>query len=38
MQKRQEVGDPHPKKEYANEGTAKLVMNLSMIFIQHCIV
>ncbi|MBL7142000.1 hypothetical protein ISS21_02875 [Patescibacteria group bacterium] len=38
MQKRQESGDPHPKKEYANEQSAKLVMNLIMIFIQHCIV
>lgn len=38
MQKRQESGDPHPKKEYANEQSAKLVMNLIMIFIQHCII
>lgn len=38
MQMRQESGDPHPKKEYANERSAKLVMNLIMIFIQHCIV
>lgn len=37
MQQRQESGDPHPKKEYANERSAKLVMNLIMIFIQHCI-
>lgn len=38
MQKRQESGDPHPKKEYANERSAKLVINLIMIFIQHCII
>ena len=37
MQKRQKLGDPHPKEEYANERTAKLVLNLIMIFIQHCI-
>ncbi|TAL67051.1 MAG: hypothetical protein EPN82_15880 [Bacteroidetes bacterium] len=38
MQKRQESGDPHPKIEYANEHIARLVLNLIMIFIQHCIV
>ncbi|MFA5031679.1 MAG: hypothetical protein WC614_01545 [bacterium] len=37
MQKRQESGDPHPKEEYANERSAKLVLNLIMIFIQNCI-
>ena len=38
MQKRQESGDPHPKEEYANERSAKLVLNLIMIFIQNCII
>jgi hypothetical protein len=38
MQKRQQSGDPHPKKEYANERSAKLVLNLIMIFIQNCII
>lgn len=37
MQKRQSSGDPHPKKEYANEQSAKLLLNLVMIFMQHCI-
>ena len=37
MTERQNSGDPHPKREYANERTSLLVMNLAMIFIQHCI-
>ncbi|MFA6132180.1 MAG: hypothetical protein WC702_03955 [Patescibacteria group bacterium] len=37
MQERQTKGDPHPKKEYANEKTARLVLNLVMIFMQHCL-
>lgn len=35
MAERQSKGDPHPKTEYANEKTARLVLNLVMIFIQH---
>jgi hypothetical protein len=37
MKERQLTGDPHPKKEYANEKSARLVLNLLMVFIQHCI-
>ncbi len=37
MRERQEKGDSHPKKEYANERNAKLVLNLAMVFLQHCI-
>jgi hypothetical protein len=37
MEIRQKSGDPHPKKEYANEKTAILVMNLFMVFIQHAL-
>ncbi len=37
MQERQAKGDSHPKKEYANEKTAKLVLNLIMVFMQHVI-
>jgi len=37
MRKRQEQGDPHPKKEYANERSARLVLNVIMIFIQNYI-
>lgn len=37
MQERQENSDAHPKKEYANEKDARLVLNLIMIFLQHCI-
>jgi len=38
MAERQKSGNPHPKKEYANEKNAKLLLNLTMVFIQHCIV
>lgn len=37
MKERQETGDAHPKKEYATEENAKIVINISMIFIQHCL-
>ena len=36
-QTRKEKGDAHPKKEYANEKTARLILNIVMIFLQHCI-
>ncbi|MFT3682322.1 MAG: hypothetical protein QM791_18855 [Ferruginibacter sp.] len=36
MRERQKTGDPHPKEEYATEKNAKLVLNLAMIFLQHC--
>jgi len=36
-QQRKETGDAHPKEEYANEKNALLVLNLAMIFLQHCI-
>ena len=34
---RQEEGTPHPKKRYATEKNARLILNLAMIFFQHCI-
>ena len=34
---RQETGIAHPKKEYATEKNARTILNLSMIFFQHCI-
>lgn len=37
MQERQAKGDSHPKTEYANAKTAKLVLNLVMVFMQHII-
>ena len=37
MRERGKTGNPHPKKEYANEKSARLVLNLMMIFFQHCI-
>ena len=37
MRERKETGDAHPKKEYANERNAKTLLNLAMIFFQHCI-
>lgn len=36
MKERQEKGDAHSKTEYANEKSARLVLNVAMIFIQHC--
>jgi len=38
MQERQEKGDAHPKAEYATEKNARLVLNLAMVFFQHCII
>ena len=35
MRERQETGIAHPKKEYATEKNAILVLNLAMIFFQH---
>ncbi len=32
---RQETGLAHPKKEYANDKNALMVLNLAMVFIQH---
>lgn len=34
---RQEKGKDHPPKEYASEEDAQLILNLTMIFFQHCI-
>ncbi len=34
---RMETGDPHPKNDYATEKWARLFLNLTMIFIQHCL-
>ncbi|MEA3369295.1 MAG: hypothetical protein U9Q24_02955 [Candidatus Ratteibacteria bacterium] len=36
-QERKKTSDAHPKKYYANEKNARLVLNLAMIFLQHCI-
>jgi hypothetical protein len=36
-QTRQDKGDPHPKKEYATEKNARLVLNLAMVFFEHCL-
>ncbi len=38
MRERQETGDPHPKQAYATAKNARIVLNLAMIFFQHCIV
>ena len=32
---RQETWDAHPKRKYANEKSARLILNLSMVFMQH---
>ncbi len=37
MKERGKTGNAHPKQEYANEKNARLVLNLVMVFIQHCI-
>jgi len=37
MRERGKTGDAHPKQEYANEKNSRLVLNLVMVFIQHCI-
>ncbi len=34
---RQETGISHPKKQYANEKNSRLMLNLAMVFFQHCI-
>jgi hypothetical protein len=34
---RKSTGDAHPKDEYATEKDARTILNLAMIFIQHCI-
>ncbi|QLH52762.1 MAG: hypothetical protein CH6_0061 [Candidatus Kapaibacterium sp.] len=36
-QERKHTGDSHPKKEYATEKNARMILNLAMIFFQHCI-
>lgn len=37
MRERGKTGDAHPKQEYANEKNARTMLNLAMIFFQHCI-
>lgn len=37
LRDRGKMGDGHPKKEYANEKNARLVLNLAMVFMQHCL-
>lgn len=37
MSERQQTGVAHPTHEYANEKNARLVLNLSLIFFQHCL-
>ncbi len=34
---RKSTGDAHPKEEYATEKNSLTILNLAMIFIQHCI-
>lgn len=34
---RQKTGIAHPKKQYANEKNTRTMLNLAMIFFQHCI-
>jgi len=34
---RSEMGTAHPKIKYADEKNARILLNLAMIFIQHCI-
>ena len=34
---RKETGIAHPKKEYATEKNARTILNLAMVFFQHCI-
>ena len=37
MRERKETGDAHVKESYATEKNAKMVLNLAMIFMQHCV-
>lgn len=37
MRERQSKSDSHPKEEYADEKTARLLLNLTMVFMQHCL-
>ncbi|MDO8582041.1 MAG: hypothetical protein Q7S16_04145 [bacterium] len=37
MRERGKTGSAHPKQEYANEKSARLVLNVVIIFLQHCI-
>ncbi len=34
---RKRIATPHPKEEYATEKDAHIILNLAMIFFQHCI-
>lgn len=34
---RQETSTAHPKKRYSSEKNARLILNLAMVFFQHCI-
>ncbi len=36
-QLRMKHSDAHPKEEYANERSAKLMLNLTMVYLQHCL-
>lgn len=33
---RKATGDAHPKEEYATEKNARTILNLAMVFMQHC--
>lgn len=35
MEYRQKQGDAHPKSEYANEESVRVVLNIALVFIQH---
>lgn len=34
---RKATGDAHPKEGYATEKNAKMLLNLAMVFLQHCV-
>lgn len=36
MEYRQKQSDAHPKTEYANEESVRLLLNVAAVFIQHC--
>lgn len=36
MKARQEMGDAHPKEVYADDKNSLLILNLAMVFFQHC--
>jgi len=37
MRERGKSGNAHPKQDYADEKSARMMLNLAMVFMQHCI-